>query len=109
MTALSVNVNKIAVLRNSRGGRDPDVCAAAAACIAAGAAGITVHPRPDRRHIRPEDVFALQSLIAGRVEFNIEGNAFAAARDGYPGLLRLVEAVRPTQCTLVPDTDAQLT
>ena len=109
MTALSVNVNKIAVLRNSRGGREPDVCAAAAACIAAGADGITVHPRPDRRHIRPEDVFALQALIDGRVEFNIEGNAFAAAREGYPGFLQLIDAVRPTQCTLVPDSDAQIT
>lgn len=109
MTRLSVNVNKIAVLRNSRGGHEPDVCAAAAACIAAGAAGITVHPRPDRRHIRPEDVFALQAMIADRVEFNIEGNAFAPARDGYPGFLRLVERARPTQCTLVPDSDAQIT
>lgn len=109
MTALSVNVNKIAVLRNSRGGRLPDVCAAAAACIAAGAAGITVHPRPDRRHVRPEDVLALHALIAGRVEFNIEGNAFAPAREGYPGLLGLVAAVRPAQCTLVPDGDAQIT
>ena len=109
MTRLSVNVNKIAVLRNSRGGHEPDVCAAAAACIAAGAAGITVHPRPDQRHIRPDDVIALRTLIADRVEFNIEGNAFAPPRDGYPGFLRLVEQVRPTQCTLVPDDDAQIT
>lgn len=109
MTKLSVNVNKIAVLRNSRGGHEPDVSAAAAACIAAGAAGITVHPRPDQRHIRADDVRALNALIAGRVEFNIEGNAFAPAREGYPGFLRLVEEVRPTQCTLVPDGDAQLT
>ncbi len=109
MTQLSVNVNKIAVLRNSRGGDEPDVCAAAAACIAAGAAGITVHPRPDQRHIRADDVRALQALIAGRVEFNIEGNAFAPARAGYPGFLKLVEEVQPTQCTLVPDGDAQLT
>jgi pyridoxine 5-phosphate synthase len=109
MTRLSVNVNKIAVLRNSRGGHEPDVCTAAAACIAAGAAGITVHPRPDRRHIRPGDVVALQTLLAGRIELNIEGNAFAPAREGYPGFLRLVEQVRPTQCTLVPDGDAQIT
>ena len=109
MTRLSVNVNKIAVLRNSRGGDEPDVCKAAAACIAAGAAGITVHPRPDRRHIRPEDVVALKALIAGRVEFNIEGNAFAPARANYPGFLRLVENAQPTQCTLVPDSDAQIT
>lgn len=109
MTRLSVNVNKIAVLRNSRGGHEPDVCAAAAACITAGAAGITVHPRPDRRHIRFDDVIALRTLIADRVEFNIEGNAFAPARDDYPGFLRLVEQARPTQCTLVPDGDAQIT
>ena len=109
MTRLSVNVNKVAVLRNSRGGHEPDVCAAAAACIAAGAGGITVHPRPDRRHIFPEDVLALHALIAARVEFNIEGNAFAPARPGYPGFLRLVESARPTQCTLVPDGDAQIT
>jgi len=109
MTRLSVNVNKIAVLRNSRGGNEPDVCAAASACIAAGAAGITVHPRPDMRHIRPDDVVALQALIAGRVEFNIEGNAFAGARDGFPGFVQLVQRVRPTQCTLVPDSDKQIT
>ncbi len=109
MTRLSVNVNKIAVLRNSRGGHEPDVCAAAAACITAGAAGITVHPRPDLRHIRPEDVSALRTLIADRVEFNIEGNAFAHARGDYPGFLRLVEQTQPTQCTLVPDGDAQIT
>jgi pyridoxine 5-phosphate synthase len=109
MTALSVNVNKIAVLRNSRGGREPDVCAAAAACIAAGAQGITVHPRPDQRHVRPDDVLDLATLVAGRAEFNIEGNVFAPARGAYPGLLELVERTRPTQCTLVPDSDAQIT
>ena len=109
MTLLSVNVNKIAVLRNSRGGDEPDICAAAAACIAAGAGGITVHPRPDRRHIRPTDVRALAALCAGRVEFNIEGNAFARPREDYPGLLTLVAETRPTQCTLVPDGDGQIT
>ena len=109
MTRLSVNVNKIAVLRNSRGGAEPDVVAAAEACIAAGAAGITVHPRPDQRHIRPDDVRALKARIGERVEYNIEGNGFAAARGGYPGLLKLVEETRPTQVTLVPDGDAQLT
>lgn len=109
MTRLSVNVNKIAVLRNSRGGGEPDVCRAAEACLAAGAAGITVHPRPDQRHIRPDDVRALKALIGDRVEYNIEGNGFAGARGDYPGLLKLVEETRPTQCTLVPDGDAQLT
>ena len=109
MTLLSVNVNKIAVLRNSRGGREPDVCAAARTCIEAGAGGITVHPRPDQRHIRPDDVVALAALCRGRVEFNIEGNIFAPPRGGYPGLLPLVAQTLPTQCTLVPDSDGQLT
>lgn len=109
MTLLSVNVNKIAVLRNSRGGNEPDVRAAALTCIDAGAGGITVHPRPDRRHIRPEDVDVLSALCAGRAEFNIEGNGFAPAREGYPGLPTLVARIRPTQCTLVPDGDGQIT
>ncbi|MBS0590095.1 MAG: pyridoxine 5'-phosphate synthase [Proteobacteria bacterium] len=109
MTSLSVNVNKIAVLRNSRGDNEPDVLAAAEACIAAGAQGITVHPRPDQRHIRPDDVRELKQRIGDDVEYNIEGNGFAVARGTYPGLLGLVEETRPTQCTLVPDSDAQLT
>jgi pyridoxine 5-phosphate synthase len=109
MTLLSVNVNKIAVLRNSRGGSEPDVVRAAQTCIAAGAGGITVHPRPDQRHVREEDVHALAVLCRGTVEFNIEGNGFAPARAGYPGLLALVRDARPAQCTLVPDTDGQIT
>jgi pyridoxine 5-phosphate synthase len=108
-TALSVNVNKIAVLRNSRGGAEPDPLRAAEVCIGAGCHGITVHPRPDQRHIRADDVRALRALCAGRVEFNIEGNPFAPPRAGYPGLLALVDEVRPEQCTLVPDADGQLT
>lgn len=109
-TALSVNVNKIAVLRNSRGGRDPDVVTAARACLDAGAHGITVHPRPDARHIRADDVFALATLTrAYGVEFNLEGNPFAPPRPGYPGFFALCEAVRPAQATLVPDGDGQLT
>ncbi|MGV7175936.1 pyridoxine 5'-phosphate synthase [Xanthomonas axonopodis] len=109
-TQLSVNVNKIAVLRNSRGGADPDVVQAARACIAAGAHGITVHPRPDQRHIRADDVLALSTLTrAQAVEFNIEGNPFAPPRAGYPGLLELCRATRPQQITLVPDGDGQLT
>lgn len=108
-TALSVNVNKIAVLRNSRGGHDPDPLRAAAVCIEAGCHGITVHPRPDQRHIRGQDVLALAELCRGRVEFNIEGNPFAPPRPGYPGLLELVRLARPEQCTLVPDGDGQLT
>jgi pyridoxine 5-phosphate synthase len=109
MTLLSVNVNKVAVLRNSRGGTEPSVLAAAEAAIAAGAGGITVHPRPDQRHIRPDDVLALAGLVAGRVEYNLEGNPFAPPRPGYPGFLALVAAVRPQQATLVPDGDGQLT
>ena len=110
MTALSVNLNKIAVLRNSRGGRDPDVVAAGVACLDAGAHGLTVHPRPDARHIRNDDVLALGALCAARgVELNVEGNPFAPPRTGYPGLLALCEAVRPAQVALVPDGDGQLT
>ena len=113
MTALSVNVNKIAWLRNSREGSRPDVVDAARTIIAAGAQGITVHPRPDQRHIRPADVHALAELLASdypEIEFNIEGNPTAGARDnGYPGFDHLIESARPHQATLVPDSDAQLT
>jgi len=109
MTVLSVNVNKVAVLRNSRGGDAPSVTAAARAVLAAGAAGVTVHPRPDARHVRADDVYALAVLVAPPAELNIEGNPFAPPREGYPGLLALVEATRPAQVTLVPDGDGQLT
>ena len=110
MTVLSVNVNKIAVLRNSRGGNLPDVVRAARTCLDAGAHGITVHPRPDARHIRADDVYALAELTRSRgVEFNLEGNPFAPPRPGYPGFLALCEQVRPAQATLVPDSDGQLT
>ena len=109
-TRLSVNVNKIAVIRNSRGGALPDVVAAARTCLQAGAHGITVHPRPDARHIRADDVYALAPLCREfGVEFNIEGNPFAPPRPGYPGLLALCAAVGPAQVTLVPDSDGQLT
>ena len=109
MTVLSVNLNKIAVLRNSRGGHAPDLLRAAQTCIEAGCGGITVHPRPDLRHIRPDDVRALAALLRGRVEYNIEGNPFAPPRRGYPGMLALCREVKPTQVTLVPDGDGQLT
>lgn len=110
MTRLSVNVNKIAVLRNSRGGREPDVVRAARTCLEAGAHGITVHPRPDARHITEADVHALAALTREHgVEFNLEGNPFAPPRAGYPGFLALCEAVRPAQATLVPDADGQVT
>jgi pyridoxine 5-phosphate synthase len=102
MIKLSVNVNKIATLRNARGGRWPSVAEFSEASIRAGAHGITVHPRPDGRHVRTADVHDLAALTAGRVEFNIEG---------YPDerYLRLVEEVRPTQATLVPDPPDAIT
>jgi pyridoxine 5-phosphate synthase len=118
MTRLSVNLNKIAVLRNSRGGALPSVSTAAGVVLAAGAQGLTVHPRPDLRHIRADDVAALARLLAahntGRaadapIELNIEGNPFAASASAYPGLVELVRATRPDQVTFVPDSDAQIT
>lgn len=109
MTLLSVNLNKIAVLRNSRGGTEPDILRAAQTCIEAGCGGITVHPRPDLRHVRPDDVRALAAVLRGRVEYNIEGNPFAPPRGAYPGLVELAREVRPTQVTLVPDSDGQIT
>jgi pyridoxine 5-phosphate synthase len=99
VTKLSVNVNKVATLRNTRSIGIPSVMHAAALCLDAGAAGITVHPRPDQRHIRPGDVFELAELLKshpGR-EFNIEGNPFH-------DYLHFAEKVRPNQCTLVPDS-----
>lgn len=113
-TRLSVNLNKVALLRNSRETTIPSVVAAAKTAIAAGARGITVHPRPDMRHIRPSDVDDLAALLAETryqdIEFNIEGNPFAGEEDnGYPGFMALVEKVTPHQCTLVPDDPNQLT
>ena len=104
MTKLSVNVNKIALLRNSRTIGIPDVGRLANIALDAGAHGITVHPRPDGRHIRSEDVYAISSLIGLRegVEFNIEGNPFHEVLD-------LVRAVQPDQCTLVPDDPGAFT
>ena len=110
MTVLSVNLNKVAVLRNSRGGHEPDLLRAARTCLDAGAHGITVHPRPDARHTRAEDVLALADVAREYgVEFNLEGNPFAPPRAGYPGFHALCAQARPVQATLVPDGDAQLT
>ena len=111
MTALSINLNKISLLRNSREGNYPSVVSHAQLCIDNGADGITVHPRPDQRHIRPSDVRNLAKLVTPipHVEFNIEGNPFASEIADFPGFLELVREVEPDQCTLVPDTDSQLT
>ena len=119
MIALSVNLNKIALIRNSRDTTNPDVVEHARMALAAGADGITVHPRPDQRHIRASDCFELNEMLRNEhpnVEFNIEGNPFAGFRrseredvSDYPGFMELVEIIRPAQCTLVPDGDAQLT
>ena len=105
MAKLSVNVNKVATLRNSRGGREPNLIEAVEVCLAAGAPGITVHPRADRRHITPEDVRAIARQLRGDhpgIEYNIEG-------DPRPELLDLVEEVRPDQCTLVPVAPGEVT
>jgi pyridoxine 5-phosphate synthase len=100
MVRLSVNINKIATLRNARGGNVPDVVTAAKRCEAFGAEGITVHPRPDERHIRYKDVFALKKVVS--TEFNIEG---------YPNenFIALVLEIQPEQVTLVPDPPGVLT
>lgn len=100
ITRLSVNINKVATLRNARGGNLPDVVRFARDCEAFGAQGITVHPRPDERHIRRSDVYALRKVVA--TEFNIEGNP----REPF---MQLVLDVKPTQVTLVPDAEDQIT
>ena len=101
MTRLSVNINKIATLRNSRGGNNPDLIQVALDCERFGAQGITVHPRPDERHIRYADVYALKEAVT--TEFNIEGNPMEAS------FVELVLAVKPEQVTLVPDALGQIT
>jgi pyridoxine 5-phosphate synthase len=101
MTKLSVNINKIATLRNSRGGNNPDLVKTALDCERFGAQGITVHPRPDERHIRYQDVFDLKAVI--RTEFNIEGNPTEKK------FVDLVLANKPAQVTLVPDSEGQIT
>lgn len=103
-TMLSVNLNKVALVRNARAGQAPNVTHAAELCLEAGAGGITLHPRPDQRHARPADVRDLAALVKGRpgIELNIEGNPF-------PDFIELVRRSRPSQCTLVPDSVAVLT
>ena len=105
MVKLSVNVNKIATVRNSRGGRLPSVTEGVRVCIAAGTPGITVHPRADARHITADDVREIAAMLKpfeGKVEFNIEG-------DPRPDLVALVREVRPDQCTLVPVKPGEIT
>lgn len=110
MTKLSVNVNKIAWLRNARGGKNPSIKEFSKICIDSGCHGLTVHPRDDMRHINPEDVKILKNLtIRSKVEFNIEGNPFSGAKGKYPGFLKLIKTYQPDQCTLVPDESNQLT
>ena len=103
-TALSVNLNKVALVRNTRHLGIPSVTRAATVCLQAGAHGITVHPRPDSRHIRPDDVHELAELMKSRpeAEYNIEGNPFH-------NLMDFVRDVRPHQCTFVPDSEGQFT
>ncbi len=104
MIRLSVNVNKVATLRNSRGGRLPSVLDAVRVCVRQGVSGITVHPRADQRHITPTDVHDIADLLRGHatVEYNIEG-------DPRPELIDLVRTVRPHQCTLVPVVPGEVT
>src|SRR5262245_38417061 len=104
MINLSVNVNKVATLRNSRGGREPRVLDAVQVCLDAGVPGITVHPRADARHITTQDVHDIAGVLRGypSVEFNIEG-------DPRPDLLAVVKEVRPQQCTLVPVVPGEVT
>ncbi len=103
-TALSVNVNKVALVRNTRHLGIPSVTRAAQQCLEAGAQGITIHPRPDGRHVRTHDVFELQALLQDwpQREFNIEGNPFH-------NLMEIVRQVRPQQATFVPDGEGQFT
>ncbi len=103
-TALSVNLNKVALVRNTRHLGIPSVLRAATLCLGAGARGITVHPRPDARHIRQDDVHLLHKLLKSwpQVEFNIEGNPFH-------NLMDFVRELRPHQCTFVPDSEGQFT
>ena len=105
MSRLSVNVNKVATLRNSRGGALPSLVEAVRACVEAGAPGITVHPRDDERHIRRRDVYEVAEALRplrGKVEYNIEG-------DPRPDWVELIDEVRPDQCTLVPVRPGELT
>lgn len=107
MTKLSVNINKVATIRNARGGNTPNVRQLAIDCERFGAQGITVHPRPDERHIRYSDVYEIKPIVT--TEFNIEGNPKGISKSKPYGFIDLVKEIRPTQVTLVPDAEGVLT
>ena len=107
MTKLSVNINKVATIRNARGGNTPDVLKFAQDCERFGAQGITVHPRPDERHIRYADALSIKPLIG--VEYNIEGNPKGISKSRPYGFIDLVKEIQPAQVTLVPDAEGVLT
>ena len=110
MTKLSVNVNKIAWLRNARGENRPNLLEMSKILVDCGVDGLTVHPRPDLRHITPEYVLDLSILCKNsNVEFNIEGNPYSEQTKSYPGFINLIKEIKPDQCTLVPDKPDQLT
>ncbi len=107
MTKLSVNINKVATIRNARGGNTPNVIQFAVECERFGAQGITVHPRPDERHIRYADVYGLKPVLT--TEFNIEGNPKGVSKSKPYGFVDLVKEICPAQVTLVPDAEGVLT
>ena len=107
MTKLSVNINKVATIRNARGGNTPNVKQFAIDCERFGAQGITVHPRPDERHIRYQDVYDIKPIIT--TEFNIEGNPKGISKSKPYGFIDLVKEIQPAQVTLVPDAEGVLT
>ena len=110
MTNLSVNINKIAWLRNARGEGRPNLIELSRILIDCGVQGLTVHPRPDLRHITPDDVYDLSILCTKYgIEFNIEGNPYSEPTNIYPGFMNLIKDIKPDQCTLVPDSPEQLT
>ena len=107
MTKLSVNINKVATIRNARGGNTPNVKQFAIDCERFGAQGITVHPRPDERHIRYADVYDIKPIVT--TEFNIEGNPTGLSKSKPYGFIDLVKEIKPNQVTLVPDAEGVLT
>ena len=109
MTNLSININKIAWLRNARDGDIPNLVNMTMNIIDSGCHGITVHPRPDLRHITPKDVAEIKKIIPSNIEFNIEGNPFEQPNDEYPGYMELINFYQPDQATLVPDDTMQKT